>query len=141
MIEGKHILEVWDYRLSIAVPIIYREGKTWVVAVCSKVSPDYTEGGTPAEPLEIHDTGIPSEKGDAYDTTKVKVCYEWLLTVRDKYSLSNIEELKPLAAAANKANAELAEMCKNLTPAQARLKMAELEVWLEALFAEKGVIV
>ena len=135
--QGINILEVWDYRLSVAKPIIYNSGKTWVVKIYAKKLPDYVEGQPPAEPLEIHVTDIPCEKNDAFDVEKIKVCFEWLHTVRDKYSLLNIEELKPIAAAANKAKAELSEMCNGLTQAQANLKMAELAVWLEALFAEK----
>lgn len=106
--EGKNILEVWDYRLSTACPMIDRSGGTWVVKIFAKDNLDYSEGAKPALPLETHDTGIQTKPNDAYDTAKVAKCYEWLLTVRDKYALPNIEELKPIVKKINKANAELA---------------------------------
>ncbi len=91
---GVNILEVWDYRLSTAKPDIYNSGKTWRVEINSK-------SGDINEPLEVHDTGILVEHGDAYDSEKIKKCFEWLLTVRDKYALPNIEELKPKVALFN----------------------------------------
>jgi len=133
--EGVNIREVWDYRLSTAVPQIDRRAGTWVVKIFAKSNPDYdpSKPETMAKPLEVHDTGIEYVDGDEYDCEKLKICYEWLLSVRDKYALPNIEELKPAAAAANKANVELSEMCKGLSPGHAKLKMAELEIWLEAM--------
>lgn len=158
-ILGIYTREVWDYRLSIATPTIYNSGKTWVVAIFSKNLPDHvapfrecdydeneqpipgserTNPGTPpAEPLEVHDTGIPTEHGDANDCAKVKVCYEWLLTVRDKYAMPNIEELKPWAAECRAEDQAWADMVEGLTPAQARLEHAKLGVWAEEL-AKQG---
>jgi len=95
--EGIDIKEVWDYRLSKAVPFIDRTSGTWVVKVYSKENPDY-DGKNLAQPLESYDTGIKSESGDQFDTEKVKKCYEWMYTVRDKYSLEDIEERKPQVA-------------------------------------------
>lgn len=108
----ENIREVWDYRLSTATPVMDRSGGTWKVKIYSKVNPDYVPGEpeTEAQPLEVFDTEIPHETGDEYDVSKLTVCYEWLLTVRDKYALDNIEELKPLVKAINEANAKLAEL-------------------------------
>jgi hypothetical protein len=107
--EGVDIKEVWNFRLSTAVPQINRDGGTWVVAIYAKSNPDYVEGGKPAEPLEVHDTGIPSEPGDHHDVDKVKKCFEWLYSVRDKYALPEIEELKPAVAKIELANSKLVE--------------------------------
>lgn len=103
-----HIRQVWDYRLSTASVYIDRRGGTWVCVVVSKDNPDYNDEGTPTPPLETHDTGIKATKDDAYDEDKLKACYKWFRSVRDKYALPNIEELKPLVADINKANATLA---------------------------------
>lgn len=89
--EGKCITEVWDYRLSVGIPQINRTGKTWVVYVFPKTYED----GQKVEPLISHDTGIKVEEGDTYDTAKVAKCYEWLYSIRDRYSLPDIEERKP----------------------------------------------
>ena len=101
---GIDIKEVWDYRLSSAVPQIMRNGGTWVVELWSKDN----EGES--EPLETYDTGIIAEMGDEYDVAKIKPCFVWMDTVRDKYALSNIEELKPLVAEVNAVTA--AEVAK-----------------------------
>lgn len=98
-LKGVNIKEVWDYRLSTAVPTIYNSGKTWSVMINAKDNGDL---------LAVYDTKIPCEHGDAYDHKKVKGCYEWLLTVHDMYSRDNIEELKPIVAKINALNAELA---------------------------------
>ncbi len=109
-LQGKNIQEVWDYRLSTAVPVIDRRGGTWEVQIWAKSNPDYVEGQPPAQPLEVHNTGIEAVEGDEYDTVKVKACYQWLKGVRDDYSLPDIEERKPHVAKINAANAALAEM-------------------------------
>ena len=111
-IQGKDIREVWDFRLSSAVPQIDRRSGAWVVNIYSKTNPDYDpeDPTTLAAPLESHDTGIAFEEGDERDESKVIVCYEWLLTIRDKYTLPDIEERKPLVALINKANAALAAL-------------------------------
>lgn len=111
-LQGKNIREVWDFRLSRAVPVIDRRGGTWVVQIWAKTNPDYNpkDPSTLARPLEVYDTGIPAEDGDEYNTDKVKVCYEWLKTVRDNYSLDDIEDRKPIVAQINEANDKLAAM-------------------------------
>jgi cytochrome oxidase Cu insertion factor (SCO1/SenC/PrrC family) len=110
--EGKNIREVWDFRLSKATPVIDRRTGTWVVHIYSKVNPDYDpkKPETLAKPLESHDTKIPAVTGDEHDVEKVKKCYKWLYSVRDKYSLPEIEKMKPEVAKINAANAKLAEM-------------------------------
>lgn len=109
--NGLDIREVWDYRLSTAVPQIDRRGGTWVVQVWAKNAPDFdpTDPSTLAKPLAEHDTGIPATPGDEHDAEKVKACYAWLYSVRDQYSRPDIEELKPHVAAINAANRELAK--------------------------------
>lgn len=97
---ARDIREVWDYRLSTAVPTIYnQDGENWRVEIHSK--------GENNDVLEAHDTGIPSTPMDNWNDEALDACYAWLRTVRDKYSLPDIEERKPLVAAINKANAEL----------------------------------
>jgi hypothetical protein len=80
-----------------------------VVHIYSKSNPDFVDGKE-SKPLESHDTGIEVETGDEYDTTKVSKCYEWLHSVRDKYALDNIEELKPHVAKIEEANRALSEL-------------------------------
>ena len=100
--EGKNIDEVWDYRLSTAVPVIERESGTWCVNLYSKVD------GT--VPIVSHDTGIEAVDGDERDESKVIPCFEWLYSVRDAYALDDIEERKPKVAAINKAVKALSDM-------------------------------
>ena len=104
------IRDVWDFRLSTASVMIDRRSGTWVVKIISKSNPDYdpADPETLAKPLEEHDTGLAWEDGDEYDEEKLKVCYEWLRSVRDKYALPNIEELKPKVKAINEKNAKQA---------------------------------
>lgn len=130
MIEGINIREVWDFRLSSAVPGIDTRSGTWVVSIYAKENPDYDPENptTLALPLETYDTGIKSVEGDEYDTVKVSVCYEWLKSVRDKYSLDNIEELKPSVANTNKLTASLSRACRGLSPAQAKPKILALRM-------------
>lgn len=136
-LKGIDIREVWNFRLSTAVPQIMREvGGNWIVQVWSKSNPDYVpehtqeeyktdelgnimfdDNGDPivlstrvipatgvAEPLEVYDTGIPTEHNDAYDCEKLKKCFEWLYGVRDKYSLDHLELRKPVVNLIEKAN-------------------------------------
>lgn len=110
MIKGINIKEVFDFRLSTASVFIDRRGGTWVCVVASKNNPDYVEGAKPAEPLETYDTGIEAVDGDEYDTEKVKVCFEWFKSIRDKYSLKDIEKRKSLVAKINAANQALADL-------------------------------
>ena len=92
--------KVWDFRLSTAAPQIMRRD-TWVVEL-------WPVSGGGIAPLESFDTGIGTEPGDAYDSFKLSVCYNWLRGVRDKYSRPDIEALRPRVAEINKANAALA---------------------------------
>jgi len=98
---SKSILEVWDYRLSIAAPLLYRGGApskkgngegsdNWVVCV-------YAQDDRNA-PLEYHDTGLLPVEGDIHEGKGIDACYEFLRSVRDKYSRGDIEALKPLVA-------------------------------------------
>lgn len=104
MSKQRFITEVWDYRLSKAAPLLYTgmpeaeegydpetTGKNWVVCVYDK--------GERNTPLEVHDTGIPFIKGDKQNWQEGHdACYAFLREVRDKYSLDQIEELKPHVA-------------------------------------------
>lgn len=99
-IQGKNILEVWDYRLSEAVPQLNRSGATWVAEVWPKHAPDYDpeRPETLAAPLETYDTKIPVVEGDAHDPAKIAECYAWLRSVRDKYSRPDIDARKTVVA-------------------------------------------
>lgn len=109
--KGENIKEVWDYRLSTAVPLITRTSGTWVVEIWAKENTPFTgDPATLAKPLETFDTGIKAEPNDEHDTTKVTTCYEFLYKVRDQYALPNIEEMKPLVAKINAANIALAQL-------------------------------
>lgn len=95
-ILGINTREVFDYRLSTVTPQIYQDnipggvdGPTWIIHLYSKAT---------GELLESHDTGIPREKGDGHNRDKIKVCFEWIKSVRDKYSLPDIGKLKPKVA-------------------------------------------
>ena len=107
-IEGINIKEVWDFRLSKASVYIDRRGGSWVCVVISKNNPDYIEGKEVTPVLETYDTGIKATKNDLYDKEKLKVCFEWFKSVRDSYSLPNIEELKSIVSEINRLNEKLA---------------------------------
>ncbi len=97
---SKSILEVWDYRLSTAQPLIYKGApiipgvkdqdkathSNWCVAVFSK--------GEKREALEFFDSGVKAQPHDTDDDMPDSI-YDFLRTVRDKHSLLAIEELKP----------------------------------------------
>ena len=99
--EGVDIKEVWNYRLSSAVPHIETGSGTWIVCIHAK------DGG---ELLASHDTGIKTEVGDERDTAKVKECYVWLYSVRDEYALDGIEAMKAQVAKIEEANKILSEL-------------------------------
>lgn len=101
-IQGKDILEVWDFRLSLGSPILYNNGPTWVVRIWAN-----EPGEEKRRLLEEHDTGIPSD-GDPHDHEAIAACYEWLRSVRDKYSRPHIELRKPVTRMINEANAKAA---------------------------------
>ena len=99
--NGVFISEVWDYRLSSAVPQIDTRSGTWVAHVYDKINPNFYPAdpeeirlASISKPLESFDTGIKTELGDEHDTKKVIACYEWFYSVRDKYALDNIKEIK-----------------------------------------------
>lgn len=108
--KGLNTNEVWDYRLSSAVPGINRKSGTWVAEIWSKNNLALAEGDAVASPLEYFDTGIEAVEGDEYDVKKVKACFEWFYSVRDNYSLEDIEQRKPLVAKINAANKALADL-------------------------------
>ena len=112
--QGVDIKEVWDSRLSKAVPQIDRRTGTWVVNIYKKNNPDYNpkRPKSMAKPLLSYDTKIKATLNDEYDKSKIIPCFEWMLKVRDKYSLSNIKELKPIVARINKDNRKLAQLGK-----------------------------
>lgn len=119
--RGKHILEVWDFRLSVANPLIRNDiGDTWLVQLWANENPDYDPEypSTLAEPLETYDTGIPFEVGDHWDVKKIKKCYEWLYSVRDKYAREHIELRKPVAKLINESNAVASRIDLEKTEAQ-----------------------
>jgi hypothetical protein len=106
--KGVQILEVWDFRLSVAHPLIRNDiGDTWLVQVWANSNPDYDpeKPDDAAQPLEVFDTKIPCETGDHWDAEKMKICYEWLRSVRDKYARDHIELRKPVCRMINDANA------------------------------------
>ena len=111
-IKGKNITEVWDFRLSSAVPCINTKSGTWVVQIWDKSNPDYNpqDPSSIAEPIEVHDTGIEAAPGDQHDTSKIIPCYEWLLSVRDKYALPDMAQRKSLVRKINAANNALAAL-------------------------------
>lgn len=110
-ILGINIGEVWDYRLSTATPVLQNSGEFWRIEIHPKAN------GT-GVPLETIQTDIPCEKGDARDPVKVAKCFNLILGVRDKYSLPNIEELKPRVAKINAKAAMLANALKGKTVAE-----------------------
>ncbi len=96
----KSILEVWDYRLSTAAPLVYKKypadlplpkdlepgRNNWIAAVYDK--------GESNAPLELFNSGVAVEEGDTDDNMPDSI-YEFFRSVRDKYALPNIEALKP----------------------------------------------
>ena len=120
---GVEIREVWDFRLSVGSPILFNKGDTWVVQVFANDG-----GGVLAE----HDTGIKTT-GNNFDTDAIAACYDWLRTVRDKFSREHLELRKPLVALINATNTEAvkltadgkyAEVQMHLVKANAKIKKA-----------------
>lgn len=100
--EGINILEVWDFRLSIGSPILYADSEFWKVVIYAN-----DPGDQERIILDEHVTDVKTI-GDPRDPEGVTACYEWLYSVRDKYSRDHIELRKPIAEAINEANAEAA---------------------------------
>jgi len=140
--QGIHILEVWDFRLSTAHPLVRNDlGDTWKVQIWANSNPDYDPENpdTLAEPLEVHDTGIPCEAEDHWDAKKMKVCYEWLYSVRDKYARDHIELRKPVTKLINESNFKATEINGEAQAAKAakniplfHQKIGELKEYQEA---------
>jgi len=103
--QGKDIKEVWDYRLSYGVPQIVRRD-TWQVEIYLKDN----EGKSNAQPVQVYDTGLKTDHNDQWDKEKIIACYQWLYSVRDKYALPNINELKTLVKQINESNAKLSKL-------------------------------
>lgn len=99
-LKGVNILEVWDFRLSKASPILYDSGKNWVVKIFAKDG-----SGLLAE----HETDV-ATTGNPRDPAGVIACYEFLKSIRDDYSLDHIEQRKPVTRLINAANAEASEI-------------------------------
>ena len=118
-IKGEDIREIWNHRLSRAVPCIDRRGGTWVAQIWAKSHPDHRPGDTStlAMPLETFDTGIAAVEGDTHDREKIRACYVWLKSRRDEYALPNVEELKPTVAQIEAKNQELHELNAKLAGA------------------------
>jgi len=95
---GKETLEVWDFRLSIGSPILYANEDTWVVRIWANDPGDETR-----KLLEEYATEIPTN-GDVHDPEGISACYEWLYSVREKYSRDHVEERKPVCRMINAAN-------------------------------------
>lgn len=108
--QGLNILEVWDFRLSTAVPVIDNSGPEWVVKIYLKQGPDFNPArpNQVTKPIREYRTGIMSEPGDALDAEKVAKCYEWLYTQRNDFARADIEILRPLVQALRDAEAALA---------------------------------
>jgi len=97
---AKHILEVWDFRLSKGSPILYDTGEYWRVVINANDG-----SGVLAE----HVTDVKTT-GNVHDPVGIAACYDWLRSVRDKYSRDHIELRKPVAAMINMANAVAAQL-------------------------------
>ena len=120
---GVEIREVWDFRLSIGSPILFNKGKTWLVKI-------FANDGSGV--LDEYDTGVKTT-GDNFDCAAIAACYDWLRTVRDKFSREHLELRKPLVALINATNTEAvkltadgkyAEVQMHLVKANAKIKKA-----------------
>ncbi len=106
----KSILEVWDYRLSTAQPMNFMglpeqsvfEGAEYDKARANWCGVIFSQGedGTP---LAFFDSGVAVEKGDTDDDMPDSI-YEFYRSVRDEYSLPDIEKLKPKVAVIREAD-------------------------------------
>lgn len=108
--EGVDIREVWDWRLSDYVPVLDNTGETWLVKLIPVKNAEFDPNTGHAKAHIVHDTGIKATEGDTHDREKIKICYEWLYSVRDKYARKDIEELKPAVKKINQDNNELGRL-------------------------------
>lgn len=120
-ITGGDVREVWDWRLSHAQPINFNSGETWVCKIIANDPNDpfwaafpnaeiqELPGGNKRLVIDVYDTGIPTVKNgvrDIHDREATRACHEWAYSVRGAYSRDHIEDLKPLVAMINGANAD-----------------------------------
>lgn len=122
-IKGINTRKVFDHYLSTVTPTIYNSGKFWRIVL------DYKDGSGVAEAVE---TNIPCEKGDTYDCEKIKCCFEWIKSVRDKYSMPNLEELKPKVAVIRLINDDMHEKARGI-PTQAEYKVFSAQYALDLI--------
>ena len=103
-ITGTDVRDAWDWRLSVAQPINFNSGDTWIVRIIANDGSGV---------LEEHDTGIPTVKDgvrDPHDIEAVTACHTWAKSIRDKYSRPHIELRKPVVAMINAANQRAQEL-------------------------------
>jgi hypothetical protein len=99
--KGIDIREVWDFRLSKGTPILYDTGKYYEVHIC--------DNKNNSNVLLKHITSVPTIN-DPHDPVGPKACFEWLYTVRDQFSLDNLEIRKPVVKMINEANSKGQEL-------------------------------
>lgn len=99
---GVDIREVWDWRLSIAQPILFNDGETWVIRIYANVAKD----GESAL-LEEIETDIPTAGTDIVEGQAR--CYPLLRAIRDKYSRDDIDERRQMVAEINARNKSISE--------------------------------
>lgn len=129
-ILGINTREVFDHYLSTVTPTIYNSGKFWKIAL------DYKDGSGVAEAVE---TNIPCEKGDGDDPKKLISCFEWIKSMRDKYALPNLDELKPKIAILRHINDDLHRFAEGIkTQAEYRVFSAQYALDLIRLNEAKG---
>lgn len=100
--QGVDIREVWDWRLSIAQPILFNNGEIWIIRIYANEAADGESALLEEIETDIPTAGVSIIEGQ-------QRCYPMLREIRDKYSRDNIDELKPKVAAINAANRAAAE--------------------------------
>ena len=98
--EGKDINEVWDWRLSVGNPILYKDDDTgtWIIRIWAN-RPDKGR-----KLLKEIDTKISTS---GRDITAIKKCYQILYDIRDDYALPDIEEKKEVVKFINYKNKQI----------------------------------
>lgn len=129
--KGEDIREVWDWRLSIGNPIQYNSGANWVVKI-------HANDGSGV--LEEYDTGIKTVdehgKRNSHDTKAVAKCYDWLRSVRDKYSRDHIGLRKPVVKMINDANRHINELYSAGKEAEANQAMRDHNARIKTAISE-----
>ena len=120
--EGRAIREVWDWRLSLAQPVLFNSGDTWLIKIIANDPGDpiwdewpdvVLETGKNSERLvcEVVETDIPTcdanGKRNSLDCDAISRCYEIIYPLRDKYSLDCIDLRKPVVKLINESSAEI----------------------------------